>query len=423
MTENEQKKQTEEKYDLYTENIVTKPWLKYKRLIQVVLFFAAAVSFGVIVTLVVTYLYPLINKTPGETYGNIIIEKDSYPAGETESTTDSGGEENSSEQGTQESAADIREVADEVRKSLVQIQVAKLDEELLSSVNESEVGDMFTSFTGIIVAREENEYYVLTRYSYMDKAKRIAVKFNDGNVCEAEFIGYQKNTDMALLYVRVSRNQIISEELVDYCSLGTSYAVKPGDELFVMGRILGNADSMNYGMCISNSSAKQIMDMNVGILKTDIANQPGDDGYIFNREGRLVGIAIGTDHENVSAYGISDLKTTIEILINRRRMPCLGIYGTTVTEEIQMAYELPEGIFISKIELDSPAFRGGLQSGDVIIAINHIGMRSMGELTERVLTASPGDELLITAMRKGSDGYRQVDFVVNISSVQSAPLK
>lgn len=417
MADNEQKKQTEEKYDLYTENIVTKPWLKYKRLIQILLFCVAAVAFGVIVTLVVTYLYPVINNRPSETYGNIVIGGDD----ETESVIEGSKENESSEGGSTVPVPDMVKVADEARKSLVQIHVSKVGEEFSYGTNETEAGDLFAAFTGIIIAREDNEYYVLTKYSNMDKAKIIAVKFNDGNVCEAEFIGYHKNTNMAMLCVRVKGTQLISDELVDLCSLGTSYAVKSGDELFVMGKILGNAESMSHGLCVSNSSSKQLMDMGIGLIKTDIATKPGDDGFIFNRQGKLVGIAAGTDSENIIAYGISDLKTTIENLINRRHMPYVGVYGTTVTQEIQMAYELPEGIFVSKIERDSPAFRSGLQSGDVIIAANHEEIHTVREMSEVILSTTPGQDILFTVMRRSGEEYRRVEFVVNVANMSSMP--
>ncbi|MGN0480686.1 MAG: S1C family serine protease [Lachnospiraceae bacterium] len=415
--ENEPKNQNEEKYDLYTENIVTKPLTKYRKIISFFLFLLAAVVFGVIVTVVVSYLYPMLNEPPKETYGNIIIEKDSYPY-EPESQTD----ENQTQEETQ--GKDIKEVAADIRRSLVLIQIAREDSEQVYVNAEGESQEeIFQSVTGIIINTEDDEgeygYYILTKYSYLDNARKIAVKFNNGNVYSGTFLGYHAATNMAILYVRVSESQGMDSREVSNCALGSSYGVAAGDDILVMGKIQGNVESFSTGRCVSNSSVKQMLDMNLGVMSTDVPYQAGDDTYIFDTSGKLVGVGVDGSNNSINAYGISDLKNVIEVLINRRNMPCLGIYGNTVTEEIQMAYELPKGIFVSKIAVGSPAFRGGLQTGDVIIKINYAEVRTMSELTTGILALVPEDKMVLTIMRKGNDGYRRVELTFNVMALSS----
>lgn len=405
MLENEQKNQNEEKYDLYTENIVTKPFAKYKKLIGVLLFLLAAVMFGVIVTFVVSYLYPMINEQPNR-QGNIVIEKDSYPYQS---------ESQSTEKPTVGEERDIKEVAADIKKSLVLMQIAK--------DNESQE-ELFQLVTGIIIGVDYDEdreygYYILTKYSYLDNAKKIAVKFNDSNVCSANFLGYHADTNMAILYAIVNEGQDIDAHSVKECPLGSSYGVMAGDNILAMGKMQGNVEAFSAGRCVSNSSVKQLLDMNIGMMSTDIVNKSGDDSYIFDKSGKLIGVGIDSNNETINAYGISDLKDVIEVLINRRNMPCLGIYGTTVTEEIKMVYELPEGVFVSKIAVDSPAFRGGLQTGDVIIKINYAGVRTMNELTTGILALVPDNKMSLTVMRKGNEGYRRVELTMNVMALSS----
>lgn len=404
--DNEQKNQSEEKYDLYTENIVTKPWIKYKKIIGFLLFLLAAVMFGVIVTMVVTLLYPRINEPSKETH-RIVIEKDSYPY-ESEGYTaqkpakpEAGGK-------------DIKEIAADIKKSLVLIQIAKGD-------NSEAEDELFQSVTGIIIemgeSEEEFEYYILTKASYLNKAKKIAVKFNDGSVCEANILGQHADTNMALLYVRSDNNKGIDHNVVVECPLGSSYSVVAGDDIIVMGKLQGNIEAFSAGICASNSTIKQLMDMNVTTLATDVTNKPGDDGYVFDKSGRLIGIGVDNNSETINAYGISDLKNVIEVIVNRSAMPCLGIFGTTITEEIQMVYELPEGVFVSKIAMDSPAFRSGLQNGDVIIKINYAGIRTMNELTSGILALHPEDMAVLTIMRKGNEDYRRLELSLNVEAL------
>lgn len=416
--ENQQKNQNEEKYDLYTENIVTKPLAKYRKIIGFFLFLLAAVMFGVIVTFVVSYLYPMLNEPPKETYGSIVIEKDSYPY-ESEGQTG----ENQTQEETQ--GKDIKEVAADIKKSLVLIQIAREDNNQphISVEQESEGEELFQSVTGIIINMDDDdgecEYYILTKYSYLDNAGRIAVKFNNGVVYPGKFLGYHKETNMAILYVRVSESHGMDSREVSNCALGSSYGVTAGDDILVMGKIQGNVESFSTGRCVSNSSVKQMLDMNLGVMSTDVPYQSGDDTYIFDTSGKLVGVGVDGSNNSINAYGISDLKNVIEVLINRRNMPCLGIYGNTITEEIQMAYELPKGIFVSRIAVGSPAFRGGLQTGDVIIKINYAEVRTMSELTTGILALVPEDKMVLTIMRKGNDGYRRVELTFNVMALSS----
>lgn len=410
--DNEQKNQNEEKYDLYTENIVTKPWVKYKKLIGFLLFLLAAVMFGVIVTMVVTLLYPRINEPSRETH-RIVIEKDSYPY---ESQGQSAGQQST------EAVADnrdIKEIAADIKKSLVLIQVAK--EDSTSRVNEESAQELFQSVTGIIIEIEDYgdgfEYYILTKAAYLDNAKKIGVKFNDGNVREASILGRHTATNMALLYVNCDNNSGVNHNVVVECPLGSSYGVAAGDDIIVMGKLQGNVEAFNFGRCGSNSAVKQLIDLNIGVLSTDVPNKLGDEGYIFDKNGKLIGIGIDSSNDTINAYGISDLKNVIEIIVNKRAMPYLGIYGTTVTDEIQMVYELPEGVYVSRIAMDSPAFRSGLQNGDVIIKINYAGVRTMNELTSGIFALHPEDKAVLTIMRKGNEDYRRLELTLSVEKL------
>lgn len=399
----------EDKYDLYTENIVTKPWTKYKKVIGFFLFLLAAVMFGVIVTLVVTYLYPMINEKPKETH-KIVIEKDSFPYEKPDK------ESQGAEKPSQEAVKDVKEVATDIKKSLVLIQIAK--------DGESGQEELFQSVPGIIIEMDDSDdteygFYILTKYSYLDKAGKMAVRFNDGTVCSANFLGYHSATNTAIIYARTSDSQGINMAEVDDCALGSSYSVVAGEDILVMGKIQGNVEAFSSGRCTSNSALKNLVDMNLGVIATDVANKSGDDSYLFDRQGRLIGVGIDSSAEIINAYGISDLKNVIEVLINGKTMPCFGINGTTVTEEIQMAYELPLGVYVSKIIIDSPAFKGGLQTGDVIVQVNNNEVKTMNDFTTGIFALSISDRIEITVMRKGSEGYRRVELSIYLDALAS----
>lgn len=402
---------TEEKYDLYQENIVEKPFAKYRKVFQFLLFTLSAVAFGVIVTLVITYLYPRLNDEGKESSTAIIIQGDTYPSGEPQST----GQNESTGQTESQTVPDIKTAMENSRRSLVQIHIFRENTNPQTAVQQGS-NDTFAAFTGLIVAEYEDEFFILTKDSMMREAKRIAVKFNDNSVFYADCIGRYEAADIAMLRVGTSDSQMVSTSLVGACKLGNSYALKSGDEVFMLGRILGNFDAVNYGMCMSNSTIRQMKDVNIKVISTDIHNKIGDDGYIFDRNGKLVGIYAGAEDGHVNAYGISDLKKIFEKLINRQTVPYMGVYGTTVTEEIKMAYELPEGVYVSGVEINSPAFMNGIQIGDVIVKINGDSIRSMEDYTEALLGADTQFPLNVVVKRLGKDSYREITLTINIKN-------
>ena len=88
---------------------------------------------------------------------------------------------------------------------------------------------------------------------------------------------------------------------------------------------------------------------------------------LFNMDGEVVGMISSsvwndTGKNVVNAYGISDLKPIIELLINGKSVPYIGIYGTTVTEQLAEEHKMPSGIYVADVDPDSPAMAAGIQS-------------------------------------------------------------
>lgn len=92
----------------------------------------------------------------------------------------------------------------------------------------------------------------------------------------------------------------------------------------------------------------------------------------------IITMAYNSDNTNfITAYAINDVRNLMQNLVNKKRMPYLGIKGQTVTDEIAATNKIPKGIYISAVETNSPAYKSGIQSGDVITQINGTGINNM----------------------------------------------
>ena len=95
-------------------------------------------------------------------------------------------------------------------------------------------------------------------------------------------------------------------------------------------------------------------------------------------------------------------------------MPYIGIYGTTVTGELQQNEGMPSGLYVIEVDPDSPAMAAGIQSGDIIWQVSGESVSSMSSYEKAVLEEKSDAVIRVKGKRKGADGYVDLDFTVNV---------
>ena len=151
--------------------------------------------------------------------------------------------------------------------------------------------------------------------------------------------------------------------------------------------------------------------IDIGIKASD-----GDYCYLFNTDGNVIGVSRDAgENSNLEIIGISDLKSLLEFLSIDSDIPYMGIKGTNVTYATSSKYGLPYGVYISDIQIDSPAFNAGIQTGDVIVEFNGNSVLTIQTFREKLYQSSGGDDVEVKVKRPGIDGYRELDFVVTLS--------
>ena len=116
-----------------------------------------------------------------------------------------------------------------------------------------------------------------------------------------------------------------------------------------------------------------------------------------------------------TAVAISDIEPIIDMLEEGNNIPYIGILGTTVTEKIANRYNIPKGVYIKEVTMDSPAFQAGLQNGDVITELNNTKVTSIEKYHTELLSLKPDETYDVTVKRKGSNGYTELTCQVKIS--------
>ena len=415
---NNSEKSDKEEFNLYTENIVIKKSVKYRKAIHFGKLMLKAIVFGSVACFAFTALYPWMSNQFSSNGKKITISipKDEYPDGIEEGST-----QDELTLKTEEATNDfentfqlLSEKMFETKKSIVTITAVYNETNDFLNENKSS-GDT----AGLIIAMSDNKFTILTSYSVMKNAKSIRVLFNNGDSMAAYFSKGDADADIAVVCVNLNEETDIDRSNISAAILDNSYLIGQGDIVFAAGKLLGNESSVNYGAAINVKTSKSGIDSYYSLISTNMQQYSGDYGYLFNSDGNVIGIMKIDNTENQNgeliAYGISDLKPLIEKMSNSEDITHLGITGVTVTNSIATTYNLPTGVYITGIVENSPAFLGGLMNGDIIVSMNGQTVVTYKALCDSLYKYNSGDLIIIEVKRQlGKDGYKNIPFNVTL---------
>ena len=468
-----QDKNNEEQYSLYTEKIVRKPGNKIKKFIKYIAkVVGSAVVFGITAALVMAVIYPSAKRfteieepttrqgavipTDSQTEENIETdssegENDSEVVTDEENKSEYESEPESGEEGETETALEIsketenwidaqqfesmfdvrmklafdayrpgmgeyvsmnealKDIISRIAGSLVSIYVSE-DETVWDYVSDNAV-------FGFITAEDDEYYYILT-VKDLTENRFLSIAFADGSTAGATYLTGDTTTNLAVAAVAKNEMLKLSTERVYSAALGNSYVVEQGDTLLVMGNIYGQRNMAVYTTAVSTQNLIMDTDSNYRYICTDIASSESDCGIIINLSGEIVGlIPYGKEALSgkiVNGYGISELKRLIERLINGKVTPYVGINPQMVTANMKTAYNMPEGIYVDSVEADSPAYYAGIQSGDIVRAVNGESVTTIRTFQNVIYTMEPGAGVTLSISRPGRDGYRDIEINVEL---------
>ncbi len=210
--------------------------------------------------------------------------------------------------------------------------------------------------------------YILTNAHLVKAATDIRVSLTDKRSFEAEVVGVDSFSDLAVLKINASELPALK--------LGCSEKLRPGEFAIAIGSPLGFDHTVTLG--IISAVGRTIANPNTGnanFIQTDAAINPGNSGGpLLNLRGEVIGVntAMQADAQNIGFSTPIDLaKSVSDDLINHRSIsrPWLGIGMSELNETHAKSLGLPlttKGVFISKVYEGSPAQQAGIEPGDII---------------------------------------------------------
>lgn len=304
----------------------------------------------------------------------------------------------------------------DVNKSVVTITSVKNSTDIMNNpYEESE------NTSGIIYNITENTVFILTNWDGVKSADFIRVSFSNGFSCDAAVRMYDVGSNMAVICVDTVLFDEYSLSKLKAVSLGNSYNVRQGDLIIAVGNPMGYMYTMSYGVVTIAKNSLQSIDAMYRCLDTNAIKSNDGNGFLINLEGELVGLILSTDADTensniVTALALSDLKGRLEVISNNREVAYMGIMGQDITSDIAASQGLPQGIYVSQIIIDSPAYVAGIRNGDIIVGMANMNSMSMNSFRNYLESAYVGDAVTVTVMRKGKSGYTEISLEVTFGA-------
>ncbi|WP_040977762.1 S1C family serine protease [Oceanobacillus jeddahense] len=285
--------------------------------------------------------------------------------------------------------------------------------------------------SGVIYKVEDDETYIVTNHHVIENADAVEVIMHDETHLEAELIGSDLFTDLAVLKME-SRNEDKAIEI------GTSESLKVGEPAIAIGNPLGAYLSSTVTQGVISGMERTIpMDFNFDgqpdwqaeVIQTDAAINPGNSGgALINLYGQLIGInSMKINEEAVEGIGfaipidsaipvIQELEENGEVV-----RPYLGVEIYSIEElpqyewrnTLQLPVEVEGGVYVWSVENLSPADKAGMEQYDVIVALDGVPVHNTIDLRKILYEDKEvGDSVTVDYYRDGELNQAEIELEV-----------
>ena len=259
--------------------------------------------------------------------------------------------------------------------------------------------------------------YILTNNHVVEKATEVVVRLIDRREYEAEVIGLDPQSDLALIKIK--------ENDLPFLELANSDQAKVGEWVLAIGSPFGLDYSVSAGIisAIGRSIPADGRQNYVPFIQTDVAINPGNSGGpLFNLNGEVVGINSQIYTRSGGSIGLSFAipsnlaKDVVEQLKNTGKVDrgWLGVVIQDLDKDLALSLGLdkPQGALIAQMERGGPAEKSGLKVGDVILEFNGNKIESSSDLPYAVGPVRAGTTVNATIMRE----QKQKELKVTVGS-------
>ena len=251
---------------------------------------------------------------------------------------------------------------------------------------------------------------VITNAHVVNDADSVIVKLNDQKEIQAEVLGIDRRTDVAVLKIKADN--------LPQVKIGDPGKLKVGEWVAAIGSPFGLESTMTVGV-VSALGRNLPQENYVPFIQTDVAINPGNSGGpLFNTSGEVVGINSQIYSRTGGYMGLS-FAIPIDVAINvaeqlqadgKVSRGWLGIAIQEISKELSESFNMKstQGALVAGVEKESPADKGGLKPGDVILKFGENDIKVSSDLPKFVSSTKPGSKIFMNILRQGKEKQLEI---------------
>ena len=259
------------------------------------------------------------------------------------------------------------------------------------------------SGTGVVLSADG---YIVTNAHVVEDAVHITVLLTDGRELEAQLVGSDSISDLAVLHVDVAD--------LTPAQFGDSTALRVGDSVAAIGDPLGVSlrGTLTNGIVSAINRNVKVSGRTMTLIQTNAAINSGNSGGpLINCYGQVIGIITLKIGDSASAAGVEGIgfaipSSTVREIVNQLMeqgyvsgRPSLGLTGVALSSFYLSYFHLPSGYYIEEVLEGSPAQQTGIQSGDVLVSVNGTQVSTGDDIAAALYGFSVGDSVNIVISR------------------------
>ncbi len=274
--------------------------------------------------------------------------------------------------------------------------------------------------SGVIISADG---YILTNNHVVENADKIKVTFEGDKEYDAEIVGTDPRTDVALV-------KIDADDL-PFIRIGDSEALRVGDQVMAIGNPFGVGQTVTMGIVSALGRTIGLIDYE-DLIQTDASINPGNSGgALVNMQGELIGMNSAILSRSGGSQGIGFAIPTnmamriVDALKSKGEVEraYLGVLPQEVDQNLADYYGMdrPRGVIISQVNDDTPAAKAGLKEGDIILSVDGEEIHNPSMLRNVISLSDVGHKAKLKLLRDGKEKTVEVTLDKLPESAQGTP--